>query len=412
MRQVRLPHVAAANLIGHGDFGADRTVFGFVATSPPFAVRLFGYVARLAAADSIDDIFVTELEPQQFLSYALADSSVRASDEGEDTYRSPALIVDVSDFSGRPLLTHSGPRWTAGLRSETLPTDVGRLRLFIYPARELTSVDAGTGSALDASRRLLLVLALFGITVLLSVMALLQLRSEQQLARRRALFVSGVSHELRTPLAQIRLFAELLRDERPAIQEKRYHYARIIDEEAQRLTYIVDNVLTFSALADVRSPVLRSEVSLSSLVTNTVEWFAPLAASRAVRLQVTVADDVIVLGDEGMLRRTLQNVLDNAVKYGPAGQTISIVLNVTGDLATLIVDDEGPGIPAADRARVFEPFVRLQSGGGAQPGGSGIGLSIVRDLMSELHGAVTIEASPAGGARVRLELHVAAMVTA
>jgi signal transduction histidine kinase len=244
---------------------------------------------------------------------------------------------------------------------------------------------------------LLLVLALFVITIVLAAIALLQLRGEHELARRRARFVSGVSHELRTPLTQIRLFAELLRDANPAVQAKRFEYARIIDEEAQRLTYLVDNVLAYSGLSEVT--VRRENVAFSEIVQDTVERFEPLAASRAAKLRVLVPEGIVIAADDHALRRVLLNVLDNAVKYGPQGQTVCIALHVVDHSLQLTVDDAGPGIPIADRMRVFEPFVRLDHNA---EGGTGIGLAIVHDLVAAMRGTVVIEEAPSGGTRVRL----------
>jgi signal transduction histidine kinase len=113
---------------------------------------------------------------------------------------------------------------------------------------------------------------------------------------------------------------------------------------------------------------------------------------------------VVVLLDRGALRQILLNLLDNAVKYGPAGQTIVVGSEVSGDRARLWVEDEGPGIPHEHRQRVWEPYVRLSRQAEATTGGSGIGLSVVRELVS-LHGGRTrVEGAPGGGARIVIEL--------
>jgi signal transduction histidine kinase len=111
----------------------------------------------------------------------------------------------------------------------------------------------------------------------------------------------------------------------------------------------------------------------------------------------------VVVADDHALRRVLLNLLDNAVKYGPQGQTVSIELRAVDHGAQLTVDDAGPGIPVADRTRVFEPFMRLDHDA---EGGSGIGLAIVRELVAAMHGTVVIEDAPSGGTRVRLTLPV------
>jgi signal transduction histidine kinase len=388
-RQVRISHLASYNLVGRS--GRGRVVFGFMSTRPPMPVRLFGYGARIAPADTIDDLFAIELAPTPFLTRALRDTTINpGTDTGELAFRPVAVTLDVADAAGRPLYAGTGERWAPGLVVRALPVDLGSLTLRMYAARTPTGL-APTGGGL------LLVLALFVITIVLAAIALLQLRGEHELARRRARFVSGVSHELRTPLTQIRLFAELLRDANPAVQAKRFEYARIIDEEAQRLTYLVDNVLAYSGLSEVT--VRRENVAFSEIVQDTVERFEPLAASRAAKLRVLVPEGIVIAADDHALRRVLLNVLDNAVKYGPQGQTVCIALHVVDHSLQLTVDDAGPGIPIADRMRVFEPFVRLDHNA---EGGTGIGLAIVHDLVAAMRGTVVIEEAPSGGTRVRL----------
>jgi signal transduction histidine kinase len=395
-RQLTLSHLASANLVGHGSAsGGGRVVFGFLATSPPRSIRLFGYGAHIPPAGGTDELFAIELAPTPFIRRALADTMINpGTDTGELAFRAAAVTLDVSDAAGRDLFAGVGERWAPGLRVRALPADLGRLTLRIYAARMPGGPSSGGGG-------LVLVVALFVITVVLTAIAVLQMRGEHELARRRARFVSGVSHELRTPLTQIRLFAELLRDEQPAVQVKRFEYARIIDEEAQRLTYLVDNVLAYSALSEV--VVRREAVDLAEIVRDTVERYEPLAASREARLRTIVAEGIVVAADDHALRRVLLNLLDNAVKYGPQGQTVSIELRAVDHGAELTVDDAGPGIPVADRTRVFEPFVRLDHDA---VGGSGIGLAIVRDLVAAMNGTVVIEDAPSGGTRVRLTLPI------
>jgi signal transduction histidine kinase len=108
--------------------------------------------------------------------------------------------------------------------------------------------------------------------------------------------------------------------------------------------------------------------------------------------------------DRDALRQILLNLLDNAVKYGPAGQTISVGSEIAGDRARVWVEDQGPGIPRDERQRVWEPYVRLNREAESATGGSGIGLSVVRELVT-LHGGRTrAESAPGGGARVVIEL--------
>ncbi|MGH7537270.1 MAG: sensor histidine kinase, partial [Gemmatimonadales bacterium] len=172
--------------------------------------------------------------------------------------------------------------------------------------------------------RLPLLVALFTLTAGLIVTALYQLSRETELAALRTDFVSGVSHELRTPLAQIRMFAETLVLGRVRSEEERRRSLEIIDQEARRLTNLVENLLHFSRSERQTLRVSPAPTLLGPLVRAVVESFLPLAETRQVRLETTLADGVAARVDGGALRQMLLNLLDNAVKYGPDGQTVTV----------------------------------------------------------------------------------------
>jgi signal transduction histidine kinase len=239
----------------------------------------------------------------------------------------------------------------------------------------------------------------------LLTVSLVQLRRQQEFARLRTEFVSGVSHELRTPLAQIRWFAELLHMGKLRTEEERVRSASIIDQEARRLTYLVENVLNFSRSEKGTNRVAPVPADLDHEISDALELFAPLARARKMTVAESLDASAVVLLDRDALRQILLNLLDNAVKYGPNGQTITVGSEIAGDRARLWVEDQGPGIPHEERQRVWEPYVRLNRDAEASTGGSGIGLSVVRELVA-LHGGRTrVETAPGGrGARVVVEL--------
>jgi signal transduction histidine kinase len=139
-------------------------------------------------------------------------------------------------------------------------------------------------------------------------------------------------------------------------------------------------------------------------VRDTLGTFAPLAAAAGARLRAELDDHAHAMVDHGALRQILLNLLDNAVKYGPEGQTIVVRVVRGGDEIVISVDDEGPGIPPADRRRAFDPFERLDRRGASKTSGAGIGLAVVRDLVIAHAGRVWIEDAPTGGARVSIAL--------
>jgi signal transduction histidine kinase len=311
------------------------------------------------------------------------------------------LSISVTTVKGREV--YKSPGWVAATYSaaDTVEGNFGRLimRASVNPQFAGKLIVGGLPRA-----RLPLLIALFVIAGGLLTVALVQLRRQQELARLRTEFVSGVSHELRTPLAQIRWFAELLQMGKLRTEEERARSAGIIDQEARRLTYLVENVLNFSRAEKGTNRVSLAPADLDHEVVEALELFAPLARARKMTLASVLDASAIVSLDRDALRQILLNLLDNAVKYGPAGQTITVTSEVNGDRARVSVEDQGPGIPHEERQRVWEPYVRLSREAESSTGGSGIGLSVVRELVN-LHGGRTrVEGAPGGGARVVIEL--------
>jgi signal transduction histidine kinase len=249
--------------------------------------------------------------------------------------------------------------------------------------------------------RLLILLAL---TAGLVAAALQQLRREYELSRLRADFVSGVSHELRTPLAQIRMFSETLMLGRVRSETEQLRSLEIIDQEARRLTHLVENLLHFSRSERQAARLCPAPAPLAPLVRQAAEAFSPLAAARGVILATELHDGLVAPVDADALRQMLLNLLDNAVKYGPVEQTITVGLRGSAGRARIWVEDQGPGIPAADRERIWDRFWRLERDRGSAVAGTGIGLSVVRELAALHGGRVWAEDAPGRGARFVIEL--------
>jgi signal transduction histidine kinase len=251
--------------------------------------------------------------------------------------------------------------------------------------------------------RLPLVLALLGLTTVLVGTAWHQLRRERDLARQREEFVAGVSHELRTPLAQIRLFTETLRLGRVRSEAEGARSLEIIDREARRLGQLVENLLTATRGDHGRLAVTTRSLDLAHELRQAIEGFSPISAARGATISVAAPDRLLATADGDAFRQIVINLLDNAVKYGPPGQTVAVELVASNGTVKLLVDDEGPGIREEDRARVFERFVRLAPGA-AEVSGTGLGLALVKELASRHGGRAAVESGSRGGARIVVEL--------
>lgn len=310
------------------------------------------------------------------------------------------LAVAVSSPSGEPIFRSRGTLDPATLVVDTVGGDFGRLVLRVGVRPEIA--DRLVIGGLPRSRLPLLAGVLL-LTLVLGVTALVQMRRQQELSRMRSDFVSGVSHELRTPLAQIRLFADLLQSGRLP-EPQRARSIHIIADEARRLSYLVENLLRFARSERAAVPVAPAPADVVRVVRETVESFAPLASARGASLRLAGAPGVYAAVDADAIRQAVLNLLDNAVKYGPTGQRVEVAVERRGAEVRIRVDDEGPGIPAADRGRIWRPYHRLSREAENASGGSGIGLAVVQDVAAAHGGAASVEDAPGRGARFVISL--------
>jgi signal transduction histidine kinase len=226
-------------------------------------------------------------------------------------------------------------------------------------------------------------------------------RSEiQQLLAERLDFLMGVGHDMRAPLTGIAGFAAVLAELDAVANDPTANEAvAYIRHEASRLVEFLNQLLY---LGQVEQGMPRLEIEtldLGRLTRQTIEPLAVLHPSLAFRLVQT--GEAVVAGDFLKLHRVLDNLIDNAIKHSPSGGTVTVEVGSDGGEAWIAVSDEGQGVPVADRARVFDRFVRL---GGTEENGAGIGLYIVKGLVAAHGGTVRVE--DAAGARFVVRLPV------
>jgi signal transduction histidine kinase len=208
-------------------------------------------------------------------------------------------------------------------------------------------------------------------------------------------FVADASHELRSPLSTIGAGLELLQETSgdPGT-------VKALRGETVRLGRLVDDLLLLARADERGIQPRREEVDLDEIVE--LERTRP--SDGEVRVEVR-AEHVRVVGDRGQLIRVLRNLVDNAYRH--ASSHVSVTLTRDGELAALDVADDGPGVPAEDRSRVFERFVRLDDARARADGGSGLGLAIVAEVVTAHGGRVWVDPNPGGGALFRVRLRAA-----
>ncbi len=222
-------------------------------------------------------------------------------------------------------------------------------------------------------------------------------------AERRVSFVNQVSHELKTPLTNIRLYAELLAERLDGAGGEAERHLAVVVGESQRLGRLIDNVLTFGRHQRKTLRLRPAPACPDEVVERVLRVFRPRLAERGVRVEFEPAAPAQVLVDADALEQILGNLLSNLEKYAAAGGLARVETGQEGDVTSLRVADRGPGVPAKDRERIFEPFVRLSDSPGEGASGAGIGLAVVREL-ARLHGgeARLLEGSPGAVFEVRL----------
>jgi two-component system OmpR family sensor kinase len=227
--------------------------------------------------------------------------------------------------------------------------------------------------------------------------------SETRLRR----FVADASHELRTPLTSIRGYAELYRrgaTDAGAVGQQ----MRRIEEQAARMSRLVDDLLTLARLDESRRPE-ASEVELTVLVADAVA--DARAADPARRWSYEPDGPVVVSGDRDRLTQVVANLLANASVHTPPGTPVEVTVGREHDVASLVVSDHGPGVPEAVRDAAFDRFVRADPARSRVGGGSGLGLAIVRTIVDAHGGAVRVDDAVGGGAQFVVELPCASMAS-
>ncbi|MEQ5802315.1 sensor histidine kinase [Halomonas sp. H10-9-1] len=235
----------------------------------------------------------------------------------------------------------------------------------------------------------------------------------RELDRLKDEFVAMVSHELRTPLTSIRAFAEILRDSGELPEEKRLHFLDVVVKESQRLSRLIEEILDLARLESGRLTLNPQRLDLVALARHSVDAVHHIQEDRGVALEVAIELEAApVIGDPDRLEQVIINLLDNAGKFAdPAAPRVQLSLVRHKTHYRLAVEDNGPGIDAQERERVFEKFHQIQRPEESpdkrrgRPRGSGLGLPISRGIVAHLGGRLWVEEAPhLGGACLVMEL--------
>ncbi|MBL7852425.1 MAG: HAMP domain-containing histidine kinase [Cyclobacteriaceae bacterium] len=247
-----------------------------------------------------------------------------------------------------------------------------------------------------------LLLAVDIILILAVILVYRNIKKEVQLAQNKSDFVSNVSHEIRTPLALISMFAETLEMGRVKSEEKKQEYYGIIHKEAHRLSGIVNKILNFSQAEANKKVFHPVRLHPDTEIREILKTYDFHLANKGFTYTFTGLADLYVRADREAFIETVINLIDNAVKYSGETKRIEITCARSGSTGQIAVRDFGIGISRQDQRHVFDKFYRVSSGNLAGTRGTGLGLSLVKQLMVAQGGDITLESEPGKGSTFTL----------
>lgn len=246
----------------------------------------------------------------------------------------------------------------------------------------------------------------------------LAFKRQQRLNELKSNFVSSVSHELRTPVASVRLLVEGLSSGRISGAAKQKEYLHLMGQECRRLSGLIDNILDISRIDNGMKTFEFSPTDVGDLAKETIKMLEPYAAARKVTLAFAAepgSDATTRLANlDGLaIRQALLNLIDNAIKHSPEGQTVTVTVrwitqsgaaNVSASQVQISIRDEGAGIPAEDHTRIFDRFYRRGSELNRETQGIGIGLTIVKHIVESHGGQIRVQSAIGAGSTFTIEL--------
>ena len=285
--------------------------------------------------------------------------------------------------------------------SPSYPLSSWRLRHFVD---EQAFATFGTGAYFN----LISILAASGLVFLMAgIWFFREYNRRVREAIQRVSFVNQVSHELKTPLTNIRMYAELLENDLEEVQDDQSgaqrDHLKVIVEESQRLSRLIGNVLTFAQRQRNQVTLRLRPAVVDNVIASVLQRFEPAFGRRGLEVvfERSAGDQVDV--DVDALEQMLGNLLNNVEKYASSGKRLEVTTRQENGFTTVLIRDDGPGIPARHRERIFRPFQRLSNHIADSPG-TGIGLTIARQL-AQLHGGDLRLVSSAEGACFEIRLH-------
>jgi signal transduction histidine kinase len=321
------------------------------------------------------------------------------------------IAVALLDENARPVAV-SKPGFQTAWKHPFVATELGEA----LPHWELGVYLLDPNQLTHSARTLRLTLSVLIGVLIIAISAggwliVADLNRQLELARQKTDFVSNVSHELKTPLTSIRMFSELLAEGRVTDAEKRRSYLNIITAETSRLTRLINNVLDFSRMERGEKKYNFQSCDIASLARETLEAYRPQLEAKGFRVEAEIPDAAITLnGDRDALAQVMVNLLSNAEKYSDARKDVTVqVERISEPLPHVDVRilDRGTGVPRGCAEKIFEQFYRAHDSLSSGIQGSGLGLTLARQIARAHGGDVIYQSREGGGSCFTLRLPLA-----
>jgi len=321
---------------------------------------------------------------------------------------SEILNLDPASSEGRPLielvrisellgLIRRALRGEEGLQSD-IAMGIVQQRNFVVTAAPVKALEAGAGSGAGVAEK-----PSGAVVVLHDVTEL------RRLERVRQDFVANVSHEFKTPLTAIQGFAETLLAGALDDPNNNRRFLEIIRDHAARLARLTDDLLKLARIEAGKLEIEFSAVGLTELIEGCAETTLLKASRKQITLEIDIPPGLPAgRGDASLLRDVLQNLLDNAIQYTPAGGRIQVSATAAAREAIITVADTGIGIPVTEQERIFERFYRADAARSREAGGTGLGLSIAKHIVEAHGGRLWVESTVGSGSRFYFSIPLAA----
>jgi len=238
------------------------------------------------------------------------------------------------------------------------------------------------------------------------VIVLQDISRQAKLDNMRKEFVANVSHELRTPLTSIRTYTETLLNGAAEDPQMAENFLKVIDEEANRMTLLVSDLLELSRIDSKQSALEMDMVDLVGLLRLTVRQSQFMATQKSQTIALDISDTpCFVEANASRINQVITNIISNSIKYSPENTTITVTMETTEKYFRIFIKDQGMGIPPESLGRVFERFYRVDKARARAMGGTGLGLAIVKEIMEEHDGRVHVTSTMGQGTTMVLRFN-------